>query len=94
LGLIASKTPELEDKDAIITMIHEPAKFVPLERLCLSAQWIRIHSSTFTFAALFNQRKSDKGRRSKGEGQVDYGGLYLKFVLTIRLPKVVWPEDV
>ncbi len=38
LGLITSKTPELEDKQAVIARIHEAAKFIPLERLCLSPQ--------------------------------------------------------
>ena len=30
--------PELEDKDAVIARIHEAAKYVPLENLCLSPQ--------------------------------------------------------
>lgn len=38
LGLITSKTPELEDKQAVIARIHEAAKYIPLERLCLSPQ--------------------------------------------------------
>jgi 5-methyltetrahydropteroyltriglutamate--homocysteine methyltransferase len=38
LGLITTKTPELEDKDQVIARIHEAAKYVPLERLCLSPQ--------------------------------------------------------
>ena len=38
LGLITSKSPELEDKDAVIARIHEAAKYVPLENLCLSPQ--------------------------------------------------------
>ena len=38
LGLITTKTPELEDKDAVIARIHEAAKYVPLERLYLSPQ--------------------------------------------------------
>lgn len=38
LGLITSKRPELEDKDAVIARIHEAAKYVPLENLCLSPQ--------------------------------------------------------
>lgn len=38
LGLITSKTGELEDKQTIIDRIHEAAKFVPLDRLCLSTQ--------------------------------------------------------
>ncbi len=38
LGLITTKRPFLEDKAAIIRRIHEAAKFVPLENLCLSPQ--------------------------------------------------------
>ncbi|KIS03239.1 5-methyltetrahydropteroyltriglutamate--homocysteine S-methyltransferase [Paucilactobacillus wasatchensis] len=38
LGLITSKNGELEDKQAIIDRIHEAAKYVPLDRLCLSTQ--------------------------------------------------------
>ena len=38
LGLITSKTPQLEDKEKIIERIHEAAKYIPLDRLCLSPQ--------------------------------------------------------
>ncbi|MCR5772174.1 MAG: 5-methyltetrahydropteroyltriglutamate--homocysteine S-methyltransferase [Butyrivibrio sp.] len=38
LGLITTKTPELEDKETIINRIHEAAKYIPLDRLCLSPQ--------------------------------------------------------
>lgn len=38
LGLITTKSPKLESKDRIIARIHEAAKYVPLERLCLSPQ--------------------------------------------------------
>lgn len=38
LGLITTKRPELEDKQAVIARIHEAAKVVPLENLCLSPQ--------------------------------------------------------
>lgn len=38
LGLISSKFPELEDKEAIKARIVEAAKYVPLEQLCLSSQ--------------------------------------------------------
>ena len=38
MGLITSKRPELEDKDAVIARIYEAAKYVPLENLCLSPQ--------------------------------------------------------
>jgi len=38
LGLITTKSPVLEDKKAVIKRIHEAAKYVPLDRLCLSPQ--------------------------------------------------------
>ena len=38
LGLITTKTPELEEKERIIARIHEAAKYIPLDRLCLSPQ--------------------------------------------------------
>lgn len=38
LGLITSKTPELENKDAVKRRIDEAAQYVPLENLCLSPQ--------------------------------------------------------
>ena len=38
LGLVTSKNPELEKKEDIVARIHEAAKIVPLDRLCLSAQ--------------------------------------------------------
>ena len=38
LGLITTKKPELEDKDKVITRIREAAKYIPLDRLCLSPQ--------------------------------------------------------
>jgi len=38
LGLITSKTPELEDKAAVIARIKEASKYIPLERLSLSPQ--------------------------------------------------------
>ena len=38
LGLITSKRAELEDKEKIIARIHEAAKYIPLDRLCLSPQ--------------------------------------------------------
>ena len=38
LGLITSKFPELEDKDAVKARIAEAAKIVPLEQLALSPQ--------------------------------------------------------
>ena len=38
LGLITTKYPELEDEQAIIDRINEAAKYIPLDRLCLSPQ--------------------------------------------------------
>ena len=38
LGLITTKSPELEDKDAVIARIHEAEKYVSLENLYLSPQ--------------------------------------------------------
>ena len=38
LGLITTKSPKLEDKETVIKRIHEAAKYIPLERLCLSPQ--------------------------------------------------------
>ncbi|MDW6091676.1 5-methyltetrahydropteroyltriglutamate--homocysteine S-methyltransferase [Vibrio rhizosphaerae] len=38
LGLVSSKTGELEDKDEVIARIHEAAQYVPLGNLCLSTQ--------------------------------------------------------
>ena len=38
LGLITSKTAKLEDKEAVIARIHQAAKYIPLDRLCLSPQ--------------------------------------------------------
>jgi 5-methyltetrahydropteroyltriglutamate--homocysteine methyltransferase len=38
LGLITTKSPKLEDKEEIIRRIHEAAKYIPLDRLCLSPQ--------------------------------------------------------
>lgn len=38
LGLVSSKIPELESKDALKRRIDEAARFVPLENLCISPQ--------------------------------------------------------
>ena len=38
LGLVTTKRPELEDKAAVIARIHDAAKYIPLDRLCLSPQ--------------------------------------------------------
>ena len=38
LGLITTKSPELEDEQVIIDRINEAAKYIPLDRLCLSPQ--------------------------------------------------------
>ena len=38
LGLVTTKSPELEDKDEVIKRIHEAEKHIPLDRLYLSPQ--------------------------------------------------------
>ncbi len=38
LGVVTSKTGELEDKEAIKARIKEATNFIPLEQLCLSPQ--------------------------------------------------------
>ena len=38
LGLVTSKTPELENEEDIIARIKEASQYVPLDRLCLSPQ--------------------------------------------------------
>jgi 5-methyltetrahydropteroyltriglutamate--homocysteine methyltransferase len=38
LGLVTTKRPELESKDALKRRIDEAAKYVPLDQLCLSGQ--------------------------------------------------------
>ena len=38
LGLITTKKPDLEDKEEVINRIKQAAKYIPLERLCLSPQ--------------------------------------------------------
>lgn len=38
LGLITTKSPVLEDKQTVINRIHQAARYIPLERLCLSPQ--------------------------------------------------------
>jgi len=38
LGLVTSKTGELERKEDIVRRIEEAARFAPLEQLCLSPQ--------------------------------------------------------
>jgi 5-methyltetrahydropteroyltriglutamate--homocysteine methyltransferase len=38
LGLVTTKTAELEPKDALKKRISEASKYVPLENLCLSPQ--------------------------------------------------------
>ena len=35
---MTTKRPELEDKQAVIKRIHEAARYVPLDDLCLSPQ--------------------------------------------------------
>lgn len=38
LGLITTKSPKLEDKQALIARIREAARYVPIQNLCLSPQ--------------------------------------------------------
>lgn len=38
LGLVTTKSPELENKEEVIARIHEAEKYIPLERLYLSPQ--------------------------------------------------------
>lgn len=38
LGVITSKSGELEDKESIVARIKEASNYVPLEQLCLSPQ--------------------------------------------------------
>ena len=38
LGVLTTKNPRLEDKQTIIARIHEAARYIPLDRLCLSPQ--------------------------------------------------------
>lgn len=38
LGLVTTKSPKLEDEDAVIARIQDAAQYVPLENLCLSPQ--------------------------------------------------------
>ena len=38
LGLVTSKSSELENEEDVIARIKEAAQYVPLERLCLSPQ--------------------------------------------------------
>jgi 5-methyltetrahydropteroyltriglutamate--homocysteine methyltransferase len=38
LGLVSSKTPELEDQDRLLRRIEEAARYCPLDQLSLSAQ--------------------------------------------------------
>jgi 5-methyltetrahydropteroyltriglutamate--homocysteine methyltransferase len=38
LGLVSSKVPQLESKDALKKRIEQASEFVPLENLCLSPQ--------------------------------------------------------
>lgn len=38
LGLVSTKTPELEDEGLLVERVNEAARYVPLDRLCLSPQ--------------------------------------------------------
>lgn len=58
LGLVTSKTSELEAKEEIIARIHEAANYIPLERLALSPQCG--FASTEEGNALTEQEQWDK----------------------------------
>lgn len=75
LGLITTKTPELENKEEVIARIKEAAKIVPLERLHLSGQCGfasthhgMIHTSTISL----NYRQSIDGRSPMGQSASYY----------------------
>jgi len=38
LGLVTTKRPELEDRDALKRRIEEASRYVPIDQLCLSGQ--------------------------------------------------------
>lgn len=38
LGLVTTKHPELEEKSKLIERIHDAAKYIPLEKICISPQ--------------------------------------------------------
>ena len=38
LGLVTTKSPKLESRQMLIDRIHQAARYIPLERLCLSPQ--------------------------------------------------------
>jgi 5-methyltetrahydropteroyltriglutamate--homocysteine methyltransferase len=38
LGLVSTKSPQLETQDALRQRVTEASKYVPLERLCISPQ--------------------------------------------------------
>jgi len=38
LGLVSSKTPQLESQDFLKRRIDQASRYVPMERLCLSPQ--------------------------------------------------------
>ena len=67
LGLITTKRPELEDRDAVIARIHEAAQIVPLENLCLSPQCgfasLRDRQQTHRRRAVGESRAGQKHRR-------------------------------
>jgi 5-methyltetrahydropteroyltriglutamate--homocysteine methyltransferase len=57
LGLISSKNPRLEGKDALKRRVAQAAKYVPLENLCLSPQ------CGFASSEVGNQLTADDQRR-------------------------------
>jgi 5-methyltetrahydropteroyltriglutamate--homocysteine methyltransferase len=57
LGLISSKVPKLESKDALKRRIDQAAKYVPLDALCISPQ------CGFASSAVGNRVSVDVERR-------------------------------
>ena len=71
LGLVTTKRPELENKDAVIARIHEAAKYLPLDRLCLSPQCGFASceiGNKLTESAAVGQARAGQGDRRGGLG--------------------------
>ena len=60
LGLVSSKSPQLESKDALKRRIEAASKFVPLENLCLSPA-----------VRLLQHAPRQQPHRRAGEGQAE-----------------------
>ena len=58
LGLITTKSAELEKKEDVIARIHEAAKYIPLDRLCLlSLIHISIIAVSFSINKIYSSIK-------------------------------------